>query len=176
MPTAAKIQEVDEFGGLLAGAQSVVLADFTGLNVAAVSELRRRCRAAGVHYQVVKNTLAKRAVGGAGMEALAAFLDGPNAWALHPSDQVAAAKVLVDFAKDHEACRIRGGFIDGRLLSRRELEALAKLPGRDVLLGQVLGTLQAPMAGFAGVLTALLRGFATVVQAYAKKRDGSEAA
>jgi large subunit ribosomal protein L10 len=170
MPTEAKMHEVDEFSDLLSRAQSIVLADFTGLNVAAVSQLRRRCRAAGVEYKVVKNTLARRAVERAGIPDLSALLEGPSAWAVHPGDQVVAAKVLVDFAKEHEVFKIRGGFVEGRVLTHKELVALAKLPGRDVLLAQVLGTLQAPMAGFAGALSAVLRGFATVVQAYAKKR------
>jgi large subunit ribosomal protein L10 len=170
MPTEAKMHEVDEFSDLLSRAQSIVLADFTGLNVAAVSQLRRRCRAAGVEYKVVKNTLARRAVERAGIQDLSALLEGPNAWAVHPGDQVAAAKVLVDFAKEHEVFKIRGGLVEGRVLTHKELVALAKLPGRDVLLAQVLGTLQAPMAGFAGALAAVLRGFATVVKAYAKKR------
>jgi large subunit ribosomal protein L10 len=174
MATEAKVREVEDFAGRLTNAESVVLTDFTGLDVAAISDLRRRCREAGVQYRVIKNTLAKRAVQQAGMQDLDPLLDGPNAWALHDSDQVAAAKVLNDFAKDHTSLKIRGGFMEGRLLSVGELQALAKLPGREALLAQTLAGLQAPMAGFAGVLTALMRGFATVVDAYAKKRGESE--
>jgi large subunit ribosomal protein L10 len=176
MPTEAKLREVEGFSGSLNEAQSVVLTDFTGLDVAAISDLRRRCREAGVQYRVVKNTLAKRAVEQAGMQDLVPLLEGPNAWALHQSDQVAAAKVLAEFAKDHAALTIRGGFMEGRLLSVEELEALAKLPSRDTLLAQTLAVFQAPMTGFAGVLTALLRGFATAVDAYSKKRADSEGA
>ena len=176
MPTEEKVREVQEFAGMLQGAQGVVLADFTGLNVAAVMALRRKCRESGVSYRVVKNTLAKRALQGSGLEGLMPLLDGPNAWAVHRTDEIAAAKVIADFAKDHEALKIRGGYMEGRMLSVPEIQALAKLPGREVLLSQVLTGLQAPMAGFAGVLTAVLRGFATVVDAYGKKRAGSESA
>jgi large subunit ribosomal protein L10 len=170
MATEAKVREVEEFSAALDGACGVVLTDFTGLDVASVSELRRKCRAAGVHYQVIKNTFARRVLVQTGMEPLGALLEGPNAWAVHKTDQVAAAKVLSEFAKDHQHLKIRGGFVDGRLVSLKEIQALAKLPGREVLLAQTLAGLQAPMANFAGVLTSLLRGFATAVDAYAKKR------
>ena len=176
MPTEAKVREVEEFAGILQDAEGVVLADFTGLSVASVMALRRKCRDSGVHYKVVKNTLAKRALQGTGMETLTNLLAGPNAWAVHPSDQIAAAKVLSDFAKDHEALKIRGGYMEGRVLTVQEIQALAKLPSREVLLAQVLGVMQAPLAGFAGALTAVLRSFVSVVDAYAKKRAESEGA
>jgi large subunit ribosomal protein L10 len=176
MATEAKARAVEEFAQVLDGASSVVLTDFTGLDVAAVSELRRRCRAAGVEYHVIKNTLAKRVIASSSLQSLESLLAGPNAWAIHKSDQVAAAKVVSEFAKDHANLKIRGGFVDGRLVSVNQLQVLAKLPGRDVLLAQVLAGMQAPMAGFAGVLTAVLRGFATAVDAYAKKRAESEPA
>src|SRR5512139_129327 len=110
MPTEAKVREIEEFAGILRDAHGVVLADFTGLSVASVMALRRKCRESGVHYKVIKNTLAKRALQGTGMESLGTLLAGPNAWAVHTSDQIAAAKVLSDFAKDHEALKIRGGY------------------------------------------------------------------
>jgi large subunit ribosomal protein L10 len=78
-----------------------------------------------------------------------------------------------EFAKDNQKLKIRGGFVDGRMITDKEIQALAKLPGRDVLLSQVLSGMQAPMANFAGVLTSLMRGFATAVDAYAKKRAES---
>ena len=125
---------------------------------------------------MIKNTLAKRALATSSMEKLEPLLAGPNAWAVHKTDQVAAAKVVSEFAKDHAKLKIRGGIVDGRLVSVDQLQALAKLPGREVLLAQVLAGMQAPMAGFAGALTALLRGFATAVDAYAKQRSESGAA
>jgi large subunit ribosomal protein L10 len=173
MATEAKARTVEEFADVVNGASSIVLTDFTGLDVAAVSELRRKCRAAGVQYHVIKNTLAKRVIADTGMKPLGAMLAGPNAWAIHKTDEVAAAKILSDFAKDHQNLKIRGGFVDGRVISVSEVQALAKLPSRDVLLSQVLAGMQGPMAGFAGVLTSMLRGFATAVDAYAKKRAES---
>lgn len=175
MPTEAKVREVEEFMSVLSDARAVVLTDFTGLDVAAISALRRKCREAGVQYHVVKNTLARRAVERTGMAVLEPLLEGPNAWAVHRSDQILPAKVLSEFAKDHSNLKIRGGFVDGRLISLAEVQALAKLPGREVLLAQTLAGLQGPMTAFAGVLNSLLRGFATAVDAYAKKRTESGA-
>jgi large subunit ribosomal protein L10 len=174
MATEAKVRTVEEFAKIVEGASGIVLTDFTGLDVAAVSDLRRKCRAAGVQYRVVKNTLAKRAIADQGLDSLAGLLEGPNAWAIHRTDQVAAAKVLSVFAKDHQNLKIRGGFVDGRLISVQQIDALAKLPGREVLLAQVLAGMSGPMSGFAGVLSSLLRGFATAVDAYAKKRAETE--
>jgi large subunit ribosomal protein L10 len=170
MATEAKAQAVTEFSGVVGEASSIVLADFSGLDVAAVSELRRKCRAAGVEYRVIKNTLAKRVITNTPMESLGAHLAGPNAWAVHKTDQVAAAKVLSEFAKDHDKLKIRAGFVDGRVISIKEVAALAKLPSREVLLAQLVGGMQAPMTQFAGAMTALLRNFAGAVDALAKKR------
>ena len=89
MATEAKVQTVGEFGEVVGGATSVVLSDFSGLDVAAVSDLRRKCRAAGVQYRVIKNTLAKRSIANTPLEALRSHLDGPNAWAVHKTDPVA---------------------------------------------------------------------------------------
>ncbi len=170
MATEAKVREVEEFKQVLEGASSVILTDFTGLDVAAVSELRRKCRAAGVEYHVIKNTLAKRAVQLVGLDEIEKLLAGPNAWAVHKTDQVAPAKVLSEFGRTNPNLKIRGGIVDGRLVSLEEVETLAKLPAREVLLAQTLAAIQSPMTGFAGALAAVLRSFANVVDALAKKR------
>src|SRR5262245_2910929 len=170
MKTEDKVQTVSEFQEVVGGASGVVLAHYMGLNVAAVSDLRRKCRAAGVEYRVIKNTLAKRVIANTPMDGLGSYLDGPNAWAVHKSDQVAAAKVMSEFAKDHEHLKIRVGFVDGRLISVKDVQALAKLPSREILLAQLVGGMQAPMTQFAGAMQALLRQFAGAVDALAKKR------
>ena len=175
MATEAKAQAVTEFTEVVGGASSVVLADFSGLDVAAVSDLRRKCRQAGVEYRVIKNTLAKRVITNTPMEPLGAHLAGPNAWAVHKTDQVAAAKVLADFAKDHDKLKIRAGYVDGRVITTKDVVALAKLPSREVLLAQLVGGFQAPMSQMAGAMSALLRNFAGAVDALAKKRAGTGA-
>jgi large subunit ribosomal protein L10 len=124
-----------------------------------------------VEYRVIKNTLAKRVIADTTMAPLGSHLAGANAWAVHKTDQVAAAKVLSDFAKENDKLKIRAGYVDGRVVTAGEIAALAKLPGREVLLAQVVGAMAAPMSSFAGVMTALLRNFAGAVDAYAKKRE-----
>jgi large subunit ribosomal protein L10 len=177
MPTEEKVREVEQLVGVLGDAKSVILTDFIGLNVQEVSDLRAKCRVAGVRYKVVQNTLAKLAIQKIdGMQELESLLQGPNAWATHDSDQIVAAKVLSEFAKDNDKLEIRAGFMDGRMVSTDEIQALAKLPSREVLLSQTLSALQSPMAGFAGVCSALLRGVATVVDAYRQKRQEAEGA
>ena len=170
MATEAKAQAVTEFSDVVVGASSIVLADFSGLDVAAVSDLRRKCRQAGVEYRVIKNTLAKRVITNTPMAPLGVHLAGPNAWAVHKTDQVAAAKVLASFAKDHNKLKIRAGYVDGRVITQMDVEALAKLPSREVLLAQLVGGFQAPMTQMAGAMSALLRNFVGAVDALAKKR------
>ena len=174
MPTEAKTREV---GRVLQGPRRRHRRRADGLHGTRRRGRFRsaaRCRAAGVQYHVIKNTLARRVIAEGDLKPLGKLLEGPNAWAVHKTDEVAAAKVLSDFAKDHQNLKIRGGFVDGRVISIDEVKALAKLPSRDVLLAQVLAGMQGPMVGFAGVLTSMLRGFATVVDAYAKKRAEAE--
>jgi len=175
MATEAKVQTVGEFGEVVGGATSVVLSDFSGLDVAAVSDLRRKCRAAGVQYRVIKNTLAKRGIVNTPLEPLGSHLDGPNAWAVHKTDPVAAAKVLSEFAKGNEKLKLRVGFVDGRVISVSEVQRLAKLPSREILLSQVVGGMSTPMVKFAGVMQAVLRNFVGVVDAYAKQRADTDA-
>ena len=122
MATVVKEKTVEEFASLLQDARGVILAEYAGLNVAAVSSLRRKCRDAGVQYRVIKNTLAKRATSQAGMAVLDPLLEGPNAWAIHKTDQVAAAKVLSEFAKDNQKLKIRGGLVDGRLITIKDVD------------------------------------------------------
>ena len=176
MPTEAKVREVEELVGVLNEAKSVILSDFIGLNVEEISDLRAKCRVAGVRYKVIKNTLAKRAIQETGMQDLDEFLAGPNAWATHDTDQVIAAKVLSDFAKENKKLEIRAGYMEGRKISTEEITALAKLPSREVLLAQVASVLASPLSGFAGVCAALLRGVPTVVDAYRKQRADAEGA
>ena len=175
-PKGKKQEELNQLKKDLADARNMIVAKFQGMTVAQDTDLRSKIRATNSQYRVVKNTLARRALQGSGLETLQPLLEGPNAWAVHRTDQVAAAKVLSDFAKDHEALKIRGGSMEGRLLTVQEIRALAKLPSREVLLSQVLAGMQGPLAGFAGALTALLRSFATVVDGYAKKRAETEGA
>lgn len=152
--------------------QSVVLADYRGLNVGEVTELRKKLREAGVEYRVVKNTLSRLAAHGAKVEGLDPYLEGPTALAFGYSDPVAAAKILATFAKTHKKMSLKGGVLEGKAISAEQVQALADLPSREALLGQVAGMLQAPMRGLVTVLSGPMRNLVYALDAVRKKQAG----
>jgi len=133
-------------------------------------------RAAGVEYVVVKNTLALRALAEAQINGLEAFLGGPTALVLGGSDPVAAAKVLSDFAKEHEKPAIKAGLVEGKAVTPEQVKQLAALPSKQELLAQLGGALQAPMAGFAGALNGLLYMMVGALEALHTQRASAGAA
>jgi len=140
-------------------ANTMLAVDYRGLTVAQMTELRRKLRDAGegqIDYRVAKNTLLRRAIAGTGFEGLGRFLDGPTAVAFAFEEAGSAAKVLVDYAKDHEKLGIKGGVVEGDVVDLAGIQALAKLPGKHELRGMLAGTLQAPLRNVAGTLYALL--------------------
>lgn len=141
-------------------AQTLALADYRGLNVAQMTDLRRRARDLKLDLKVIKNTLAARAAREAGIGAIAGYLKGPTAMAISYDDPAAAAKVLVDFARTARQLEIKGGFAAGQPLTAAEVRVLATLPAREVLLAQLLAALGAPLSGMASVLAAPLQGLA----------------
>jgi large subunit ribosomal protein L10 len=172
MNTTEKATIVEELTTKLRTASSVYVTDFAGLNVAQVSDLRRRLRKAGVEYVVIKNTLAKRALSGASVAGLDDHLNGPTALALG-TDASGAAKVLTDFAKEFQKPQMKGGVVDGRAVTPAEIKRLASLPPRDVLLAQLGAAMQAPMAGFLGVLQSLMSNFAGALEALKSQRESA---
>jgi len=172
MNTTEKATIVDELAGRLKKAQSVYVTDFTGLNVAQANDLRRKLRKAGVEYVVIKNTLARRALTSASVTGLDGYLKGSTALAFG-KDASGAAKVLTDFAKEHQKPAMKGGVVDGRAVTPDQIKRLAALPPRDVLLAQLGAAMQAPMAGFLGALQALLQTFAGALEALKTQREGA---
>ncbi len=172
---AQKQEVVTALAGRLRRTPTVYVTDFTGLNVARITELRRRLRAAGVEYVVVKNTLARRALGEAQVTGLEPHLDGPTALVLGGADPVAAAKVLTDFAREHEKPAIKVGLVDGRTVSPEQIKRLAALPSKPELLAQLGGALQAPLAGLAGALNGLLYMMVGALEALQTKRAAGAA-
>lgn len=165
----AVVAEVSE---ALSGAQAAVLAEYRGLSVAQMTELRRQAREAGVFLRVVKNTLARRAVEGSDFACLQGELVGPLAFAAS-NDPVAVAKTLSNFAKDNEKLLIKSGAMSGKVMSSDEIKALAILPGREELLATLLGTMQAPIQKFVQTLNEVPAGFVRVLAAV---RDSKQAA
>jgi large subunit ribosomal protein L10 len=172
---AQKQEMVSGLAGKLRKASTVYVTDFTGLNVALITQLRRRLRVAGVEYVVVKNTLALRAMTEAKVTGLEPHLGGPTALVLGGADPVAAAKVLADFAKEHEKPSIRVGLVEGRTVTPEQVKLLAALPSKPELLAQLGGALQAPLAGFVGALNGLLYMMVGALEALHDKRAAGAA-
>ena len=170
-----KQESVTTLTAKLKRSPSVYVTDFTGLNVARITDLRRRLRKAGGEYVVVKNTLARRALGDAKVLGLDDHLSGPTALVLAGTDPVAAAKVLTDFAKEFEKPSVRIGLVDGKSVSPDQVKRLAALPSKLELLGQLGGALQAPMAGFVGALNGLLMNMVGALEALKTKRSSGAA-
>ena len=173
MVQPAKIKRIEELKEILQDAKSIILNDFTGLNVEDISELRRVCRKNGIAYQVVKNTLAKRSFSELGYDEAEALLEGPTAVAVSTENEVQAAQVLKKFADDYELPRFKGGFVGSRVLSEGDVIRLAMLPGRDVLLSHVVGTFQAPLRGLLTCLEASLRDLVYVLKAVGEKKGAA---
>ena len=171
MQMAEKHEVVANLSAKLSEAKCLYLTDFTGLDVASITELRRRLTAAEVEYVVVKNTLARRALEGGRYESLSEHLSGPNAFALAREDVVTAAKILTDFAKEKDKPRIRAGAIEGRVVSIEEIRRIAELPPRDQLLAQVVGYARAPIAGLVYTLNGLLSKFVRTVDALREQKE-----
>ncbi len=164
----AVIAEVKDKLGKTSG---VVLSDFRGLDVKELALLRRDLRQDDVEYKIFKNTLTKIAVQDTEFQGLADFLEGPTAIAFGYSDAITAAKILSDFAKEHKSLKLKGGFIDGRVLNAEDVMTIASLPSRDILLAQSIGLMQAPIRNLAGVLQGLIRAFVSTLQQINEQRS-----
>ncbi len=166
----AKTQVIDEIKEKISSSQSMILVDYRGLNVAQLTELRKRYRDAGVDYKVYKNTMMRFAFKDLGLEDFNEYLKGPSAVAFGLDDPVAAAKVTAEFAKANDKLEIKAGIVDGKVIDLDGVKNLAELPSREVLVAQVLGGLNAPIQGFANVLQGTIRGLAIVLNAIAEEK------
>lgn len=163
---------VAEVRSQIEGAQSAMLAEYRGLTVAQMTELRRKAHQGQVYLHVVKNTLARRAVEGSGFACLKDRMSGPLAIAIS-RDPVAAAKILSEFAKENDALKIKAGAMGGKLMTLEQIQALGRLPGREQLLATLLGTMQAPIQKFVQTMNEVPAKF---VRALAAVRDAKQAA
>jgi large subunit ribosomal protein L10 len=163
---------VDELNRKLSDANAFYLTDFTGLNVKSITDLRRRLRNAGVEYLVVKNTLAERALANSDLPDIAEFFRGPTGVVIASGDPVAPAKVLADFAKEHDnKPAMKAGVVERRAVSAAQIDALAKLPPREQLLAQLAGAFEAPMAQLAWMMQAKLYEMAGLLEALRSARE-----
>lgn len=160
----AKENKVAELKEAISAAQGVLLVDYRGLTVKEVTELRAKLRAEEVHYEVAKNTLIKRAANALEISALDNFLEGPTAIAF-ADDALGMIKVITEFAKEHKALEVKAGLMDNEFIDVNTIDALSKVPSREVLLTQLAVCLQAPM-----------RNLAVVVNQIKEKKEKEEVA
>jgi large subunit ribosomal protein L10 len=171
MKRAEKEQLVTELRDKLKSAQSLYYTDFTGLNVKRMTELRRRLKRAGIDYVVIKNTLALRAVSESGL--VGEKLKGPTGLVVG-KDPVTAARLLTEFAKEHEdRPAMKGGMLQGKAINNAQLKRMASLPSREQMLADFAAGLQSPMAAFVGALNGLFYMFAGALDALKSQREGA---
>lgn len=156
-----KQQMVSDVTSKLKESSCTIVADYRGLNVSQVTQLRKSLREAGVEFQVLKNTLVRRATAEAELTELDEFLTGPTAIAFSKDDVVAPAKILADFAKKNDKLNLKAGVVEGKVVGVDQIKALADLPSREGLLSMLLSVLQAPV-----------RNFALAVKAVSEKQEG----
>ncbi|QEL66232.1 large subunit ribosomal protein L10 [Oryzomicrobium terrae] len=147
---------VAEVSAQVANAQTIVVAEYRGIEVGNLTVLRKKARESGVYLRVLKNTLVRRAVADTSFASLADQMTGPLIYSIS-ADPVAAAKVLNDFAKTNDKLVLKAGSYAGKVLDKAGVQALASIPSRDELLAKLLGIMQAPVSGFAGALAALAK-------------------
>ena len=176
MPRPEKTAVVKEIQTKLTEADAAVLTEYRGLGVGALAELRGTLRPANTEYKVFKNTLARRAVEKAGLTDLLPLLEGPVAIAFVRGDAVLAAKALKEFGRTNPALVVKGGLLGPRVLTPGEIDTLAEIPPREVLLTQIAGTLQAPLTKAAGLFQVFTRNFAYGVLALIDQKSADGAA
>jgi large subunit ribosomal protein L10 len=156
---------VNELTDRLRTSNNFILTDYKGLNVEEITDLRKRMRKIGCEFKVVKNTLARLAMKNLNLENLIEYLRGPTAIAVEKTDIIAATKTIVDFSRQHQNLKIKAGFLEGKVILPQEVESLAKLPSRELLVAQLCRSLQAPIVRFCGVLQGIVRNLVLILDA-----------
>jgi large subunit ribosomal protein L10 len=162
-----KTAVVEEIAGQIQSAEAIFAVDYRGISVSQVADLRTRLRDADARFRIVKNSLSERAADQAGMETLKPMLIGPTALTFVKGDAALAAKALNDTARQLNLLEFKGGVLNGAVLTADDVRSIARLPSRDVLIAQLVGTIAAPLTGLARGLNALIQGLAIQLQAIA---------
>ena len=170
----ARIEKVERLKERLRDAKGLILTEYRGLTVAEITEVRRALRAGAAEYRVVKNSLTQRAADELGIQELARYLKGPTAVAFTSGDPVAAAKILTAFSKKTPVLQVKAGLVDGRVLPREEILAMAELPPREVMVARLMGLMLAPLRGLGAVLSGSLRGIVVGLDQVRQKKEGSQ--
>lgn len=167
-----KLAAVSELKERIQNSEIAIISSYQGISVEAVTQLRKQMREAGIEYKVYKNTLATIALNDLGYGDATQHISGPTAWAFS-SDPVAPAKLLKDFAATNKFVLMNGGVLSGKVVDGKQLDALASLPSRQVLLGQVVGTIAMPMRNLVGALSAVPRGLVNVLDQIKKQKEAA---
>jgi large subunit ribosomal protein L10 len=175
MPTEAKRETVAQLTEEARSASAMIVSEYRGLKVSEIGEIRRSLRKQNVTYHVVKNRLMKIAARDAGVETLGILLEGPTAVAFVRGDEAAAAKAVLDAVRPYRLVKVTGAVLGTRVIDADGVVRLSQLPGRDVLMAQVVGAIAAPMSTMAGLFDAPLRDIAGLVQALADKASSPAA-
>jgi len=162
-----KTAVVEEIAGQIQSAEAIFAVDYRGISVSQVADLRTKLRDADARFRIVKNSLSERAADQAGMETLKPMLIGPTALTFVKGDAALAAKALNDTARQLNLLEFKGGVLNGAVLTADDVRSIARLPSRDVLIAQLVGTIAAPLTGLARGLNALIQGLAIQLQAIA---------
>ena len=170
MPTPEKIAIVEEYTQKFKDAKCVYVAEYEGIDVATVTDVRKKFRDQNIEYKVLKNRLARISFNNAGISGLDEFLTGANTFIIGYDDPVAPAKILEDFNKKKEILKLKTVLFEGKVLPSEEAKNISKLPSREALLGQLVGMLQSPMTKFAATLNAPMQKFVGVLNALKEKK------
>jgi large subunit ribosomal protein L10 len=171
MPTTLKKETVQSIEILAKESLGFILTSYGGLKTTEINEMRLKIRPLNAEYRVVKNSLTKIALKNAGYGALCDMMDGPSAIVIERGDTMATLKAIFEFAKTHEALKVTGGCLEGKVLSGKELKAISALPSREALISQLLSVLHGPATNLVSVLQAPMRELVGVLDAVAKKSE-----
>lgn len=172
MPTAQKAASVAEIKERFSGAASVIMADYRGLTVKEMQALRTKLREVGSDIKVYKNSLTEIALRELALPEMDAYLAGPTAF-VFSDDPVAPAKAVMDFAKEHKALEVKGGFVENRVVDEAAVKAIASLPSREQLVAKLLGTMLNPMGNLVRVLNGPTAAFARALNAIAEQKQAA---
>jgi large subunit ribosomal protein L10 len=173
MPTVAKEQLVEEIKDKFADSQAVLLADYRGLSVKELQQLRVKLREVGAELRVFKNSLTEIAMRELALPSMTEYLTGPTAFVFASEDPVAPAKALTAFAKEHKALELKAGLVENQVVNAEGVKVIATLPSREELIAKLLGTMQNPIVGFARVLNGPVEAFARTVSAVADQKSAA---
>ena len=173
MPTQEKVETIEDLKSRLQGVKTVLLAEYRGLTVSQLSDLRKQLKAVSAEYKIVKNRLARLAIASSDVAGLGPALKGPTGMVLAKGDPVSVAKTLQTFARTHQALVLKVGVVDGQMLEPAGLKALADLPSREALRAQIVGALQGPLAQLVGLLQAPQRELVYVLEQRASRAGAS---